>query len=68
MRIFVDPLTAETVPNGTFGGTRPRPADQRSARWTPEQQDQHYNALADAIGAPRRPARAPSRGVPGAAA
>ncbi|OKH91465.1 hypothetical protein [Streptomyces uncialis] len=64
MRIFVDPLTAESVPDGTFGGARPRPGDPRSLRWTPEQQEAHYDALADAIGAPRRrPVPKAHRGV-----
>lgn len=27
MRIYSDPLLAETVPDGTFGGARPRPEE-----------------------------------------
>ena len=49
MRILVDPLIAETVPDGTFGGPRSVSHD-----WTPAEQKAHYEALADAIGAPRR--------------
>lgn len=52
---------AESVPDGTFGGTRPRLAvsnGRRVSRWTREEQDRHYADLADAIGAPYgRPAR-----------
>lgn len=47
----LEQLLAEAQPDGQFGGpvTRPfRPA------WTPEQQDEHYNRLAEAIGAPYR--------------
>jgi hypothetical protein len=48
---------AEATPTGTFGGTRLHPVgrDGRPApRWTRTQQDEHYNDLADAIGAPYR--------------
>ncbi|MFD4569354.1 hypothetical protein ACFWOX_33955 [Streptomyces sp. NPDC058467] len=65
MKILVDSDLAETIPDGTFGGARPprsvrqqavtRHVDQPS-RWTRAEQDAHYNALADSIGAPRRPA------------
>lgn len=52
---------AEPTPTGTFGGSRLHPVgrDGRPVpRWTREQQDAHYNDLADAIGAPyRKPAR-----------
>lgn len=53
---------AESVPDGTFGGSRPRlvaSAGRPVSRWTREEQDRHYADLADAIGAPyERPAPA----------
>ncbi|MFG2307641.1 hypothetical protein ACGFS9_02960 [Streptomyces sp. NPDC048566] len=60
MKILVDADLAETVPSGTFGGARPRRGQtvtrdvDRPTRWTSAEQLAHYNALADAIGAPRR--------------
>lgn len=50
----LEALLTEARPDGTFGGQRPHPL--RPA-WTVEQQDEHYNALADAIGAPYREPR-----------
>ncbi|MFE2497140.1 hypothetical protein [Streptomyces scopuliridis] len=55
-------LNSEAVPDGTFGGSRPRLATRNGQpvpkpRWTREEQDRHYADLADAIGAPcERPA------------
>lgn len=34
MKIYVDPLLAETVPNGSFGGARPRRGVVREQRRT----------------------------------
>lgn len=64
MKVLIDADLAETVPDGTFGGARPvrgsrqqvvtRNVD-RPSQWTRDEQDAHYNKLADTIGAPRRP-------------
>lgn len=35
MKIHLDPIEAEAVPDGTFGGSRPTRAAQRAARNTP---------------------------------
>lgn len=54
MKILVDSDLAETIPDGTFGGPRatnkPKPAHQP---WTKAEQDAHWNALCDAVGATR---------------
>jgi len=64
VKILIDSDLAETVPDGTFGGARlPRNMRQQPvtrhidqpSHWSRAEQDAHYNALADAIGAPRRP-------------
>lgn len=36
MKVCVDPLLAETVPDGTFGGARPRRAAPRKPRRFPD--------------------------------
>lgn len=45
MKISTDPLLAETVPDGTFGGPRTRPRDTPPP-WTPTQQARHLAELA----------------------
>lgn len=54
MKIYLDRDLAEAVPDGTFGGSRPAKAERGLRRWTPEEQTAHYDALADALGSPRR--------------
>lgn len=60
MRIYVDPLLAETVPDGTFGGARPR-TGRGIVRPVPDPNAaQHFAELAAevaAIDAARRTAR-----------
>jgi hypothetical protein len=36
MRLYLDPLTAEQFPDGTFGGARPRRRDRRKPVRTSE--------------------------------
>lgn len=56
MRIYLDRDLAETIPDGTFGGSRPARAERGTVirRWTREEQTAHFDALADALGSPRR--------------
>ena len=49
MKISVDPLLAETVPDGTFGGARTRPRDTRPVRWSRADQARHRAELIAAL-------------------
>ena len=49
MKIYADPLLAETVPDGTFGGARTRPRDTRPQPWTAAQQARHRAELTAAL-------------------
>ncbi|KAF0647135.1 MULTISPECIES: hypothetical protein [Streptomyces] len=66
MKVYTDPLTAETIPDGTFGGARPysRPRGTVTPRWTREEQAAHLQALADAIRAPHPRPRPASTDTP----
>lgn len=54
MRLFVDADLAETIPDGTFGHSRPR-ARKPARAWTPEEQDAHWADLCETVGTPGRP-------------
>lgn len=49
MKLLVDKDLAETVPDGTFGHSRPAP---HRSPWTPAEQDRHWQALCHAVGTP----------------
>ncbi|MEU5976314.1 hypothetical protein [Streptomyces sp. NPDC047315] len=57
MKVYTDPIDAEAIPDGTFGGARFRSRNRGTTTrcWSPAEQRDHYNALAVAIGAPLRP-------------
>ncbi|BBC35242.1 hypothetical protein SGFS_065360 [Streptomyces graminofaciens] len=53
-------LLAETIPvRPAPPPNRPQPAEPRPSPWTPAEQDAHWNALREAVGATReqRPTR-----------
>lgn len=50
MKLFVDSRLAEAIPDGTFGGSRPRAGTRnRPRRWTREEQAAHREALLAAL-------------------
>lgn len=50
MKVYADPLLAETVPDGTFGGARPRRA-QRKPRSTDPNAARHLAELVAEVAA-----------------
>ncbi|UJV42043.1 hypothetical protein [Streptomyces sp. AMCC400023] len=56
----LEKLLAEAIPTRPAPPpNRPRPAESRPSAWTRAEQDAHWNALRQAVGAPReqRPTR-----------
>ncbi|TGZ14702.1 hypothetical protein DV517_61850 [Streptomyces sp. S816] len=59
MKILVDADLAETIPDGTFGHSRPTRRQPSPRHWTTEEQDAHWQALCASVGTPdaQRPTR-----------
>ncbi|GHH58138.1 hypothetical protein [Streptomyces candidus] len=54
MKLLVDPVLAETVPDGTFGGARPHRGPRGEIRrWTCDEQTRHREELLADLRQPR---------------
>ncbi|GGQ81099.1 hypothetical protein [Streptomyces flaveolus] len=51
MKIYADPLLAETVPDGTFGGARPRRGQRKPRRGPDPNAARHLAELAAEVAA-----------------